>query len=90
MKRNQRNEDSRCGIMISFQEKENHDGREDSSSSPDMISFDLSNGDHDQYPPQLAMALDDDQYLEYHLEDIPSNAEEEERVRLKKWIFYFN
>lgn len=67
--------------MISFQEKENHDGLE-SSSSPDMISFDLSNGD--QYPPHLAMALDDDQYLEYHLEDIPSNAEEEERVRLKK------
>ncbi|KAF2533775.1 hypothetical protein F2Q70_00030357 [Brassica cretica] len=81
--RNQRNEDSRCGIMISFQEKENHDGREDSSSSPDMISFDLSNGDHDQYPPQLAMALDDDQYLEYHLEDIPSNAEEEERMLMK-------
>lgn len=54
--------------MISFQEKENHDGLE-SSSSPDMISFDFSNGD---------------QYLEYHLEDIPSNAEEEERVRLKK------
>ncbi|KAJ0235729.1 Alpha/beta-Hydrolases superfamily protein [Hirschfeldia incana] len=61
-------------------EKENHDGLE-SSTSPDMISFDLSNGD--QYPPQLAMALDDDQYLEYHLEDIPSNAEEEERMLMK-------
>ncbi|KAG2306754.1 hypothetical protein Bca52824_026502 [Brassica carinata] len=58
-------------------ETKNHDGHE-SSTSPDMISFDLSSGD--QYPPQLAMALDDDQYLEYHLEGIPSNAEEEERV----------
>lgn len=59
--------------MISFQEKENHDGREDSSSSPDMISFDLLNGDED---------------VEYHLEDIPSNAEEEERVRsIKKQTY---
>ncbi|CAF1965837.1 unnamed protein product [Brassica oleracea var. botrytis] len=71
------------GSPSETKEKENHDGREDSSSSPDMISFDLSNGDHDQYPPQLAMALDDDQYLEYHLEDIPSNAEEEERMLMK-------
>lgn len=55
-------------MMIWFQEKENHDGRE-SSSSPDMISFDLLNGDED---------------VEYHLEDIPSNAEEEERVRDRK------
>lgn len=31
-----------------------------------MISFDMLNGDQD---------------VEYHLEDIPSNAEEEERVR---------
>lgn len=49
-----------------------------------MISFDLSNGD--QYPPHLGMALDDDQYVEYHMEDManfPSNAEEEERVRSK-------
>ncbi|CAH2052920.1 unnamed protein product [Thlaspi arvense] len=61
-------------------EKENHDGR-DSSSSPDMISFDLSNGD--QYPHHLGMALDDDQYVEYHLEDIPSNPEEEERMLMK-------
>ncbi|KAF8085365.1 hypothetical protein N665_0670s0012 [Sinapis alba] len=69
------------GSPSETKEKENHDGRDDSSSSPDMISFDLSNGD--QYPPHLAMALDDDQYLEYHLEDIPSNAEEEERMLMK-------
>ncbi|CAH8360183.1 unnamed protein product [Eruca vesicaria subsp. sativa] len=68
------------GSPSETKEKENHDRRE-TSSSPDMISFDLSNGD--QYPPQLAMALDDDQYLEYHLENIPSNAEEEERMLMK-------
>lgn len=65
---------------VSFQGKENHDGHD--SSSPDMISFDLSNGD--QYPPHLRMALDNDQYVEYQMEDMadfPSNAEEEERVR---------
>ncbi|KAJ4894394.1 alpha/beta-Hydrolases superfamily protein [Raphanus sativus] len=55
------------GSPSETKEKENHDGLE-SSSSPDMISFDFSNGD---------------QYLEYHLEDIPSNAEEEERMLMK-------
>ncbi|WZY72867.1 hypothetical protein YC2023_005107 [Brassica napus] len=53
--------------ILCKQEKENHDGR-DSSSSPDMISFDLLNGDED---------------VEYHLEDIPSNAEEEERMLMR-------
>lgn len=65
-----------------FQEKENHEGS--SSSSSDMISFELSNGD--PYPPHLAVALDDDQYVEFHVDelaDFPSNAEEEERVRIK-------
>jgi hypothetical protein len=69
--------------MILFQEKENPDGR-GSSSSPDMISFDLSDGN--QYPPHLRMALDDDQYVEYQMEDMadfPSNAEEEERMLMK-------
>lgn len=49
-----------------------------------MISFDLSNGD--PYP-HLAVALDDDQFVEFHVDelaDFPSNAEEEERVRVKK------
>lgn len=53
-----------------------------------MISFDLTNGN--QYPPHLAMALDDDQFVEYHLEDMadfPTNAEEEEKVRPKKTYY---
>ncbi|XP_018451004.2 uncharacterized protein LOC108822433 [Raphanus sativus] len=56
-----------------------------SSSSCDMISFDLSNGD--PYPPHgLAVALDDDQYVEFQVEDLadfPSNAEEEERMLME-------
>jgi hypothetical protein len=75
--------------MILFQEKENPDGR-GSSSSPDMISFDLSDGN--QYPPHLRMALDDDQYVEYQMEDMadfPSNAEEEERVRPKNSYYVY-
>uniref|UniRef100_A0A1J3IIS9 Uncharacterized protein YqkD n=1 Tax=Noccaea caerulescens TaxID=107243 RepID=A0A1J3IIS9_NOCCA len=63
-------------------EKENHEGS--SSSSSDMISFELSNGD--PYPPHLAVALDDDQYVEFHIDelaDFPSNAEEEERMLMK-------
>jgi len=55
-----------------------------SSSSSDMISFDLSNGD--PYPPHLAVALDDDQYVEFHVDelaDFPSNAEEEERMLME-------
>ncbi|CAH2079206.1 unnamed protein product [Thlaspi arvense] len=62
-------------------EKENHEGS--SSSSSDMISFDLSNGG--PYP-HLAVALDDDQYVEFHVEelaDFPSNAEEEERMLME-------
>ncbi|CAN8268667.1 unnamed protein product [Cochlearia groenlandica] len=67
------------GSSSENKEKESHDSRD--SSSPDMISFDLSN--NDQYPRQLGTALDDDQYVEYHLEDIPSNPEEEERMLMK-------
>ncbi|CAH8320365.1 unnamed protein product [Eruca vesicaria subsp. sativa] len=52
------------GSPSETKEKENHDG----SSSPDMISFDMSNGDQD---------------VEYHVEDIPSNAEEEERMLMR-------
>ncbi|KAJ0245555.1 Alpha/beta-Hydrolases superfamily protein [Hirschfeldia incana] len=60
-------------------EKENYEVS--SSSSSDMISFDLSNGD--PYPPHLSVALDDDQYVEFQVEDLadfPSNADEEERM----------
>ncbi|KAL0698639.1 hypothetical protein Bca4012_054761 [Brassica carinata] len=55
-----------------------------SSSSSDMISFELSNGD--PYPPHLAVALDDDQYVEFQVEDLadfPSTAEEEERMLME-------
>ncbi|CAN6824702.1 unnamed protein product [Brassica oleracea] len=65
--------------VLSFQEKEGS-----SSSSCDMISFDLSNGD--PYPPNLAVALDDDQYVEFQVEDLPdfpSTAEEEERMLME-------
>ncbi|KAH0915886.1 hypothetical protein HID58_030332 [Brassica napus] len=64
---------------LSVREKEGS-----SSSSCDMISFDLSNGD--PYPPNLAVALDDDQYVEFQVEDLadfPSNAEEEERMLME-------
>ena len=52
-----------------------------SPSSPKMISFDLSNG----HPvgPHVPTTLEDDQYVEYELDDLtgfPCNAEEEERV----------
>lgn len=52
-----------------------------SSSSSTMLSFELSNGN--LYDPRVPATLDDDQYVEYHLDDltgIPSNAEEEQRV----------
>ncbi|XP_028758389.1 uncharacterized protein LOC114717421 isoform X2 [Neltuma alba] len=52
-----------------------------SSSSSKMISFELSNGD--PYGPHVPAALDDDQYVEYALDDLtgfPSNSEEEERM----------
>lgn len=46
-----------------------------------MISFELSNGD--PCGPHVPATLEDDQYVEYQLEDLagfPSTAEEEERV----------
>lgn len=46
-----------------------------------MISFDLSNGH--PYGPLVPTTSDDDQYVEYQLDDLtgfPSSAEEEERV----------
>ena len=46
-----------------------------------MISFELSNGN--PYGPHVPATLDDDQYVEYQLDDLegfPSSVEEEERV----------
>lgn len=64
-------------ILANQEEK----GGDLSPSSSSMISFELSNGN--SYGPQVPAALDDDQFVEYPLEDLagfPSSAEEEERV----------
>lgn len=48
-----------------------------------MISFELSNGN--PYGPNVPNLMDDDQYVEYPLDDLsgfPCSAEEEERVSL--------
>lgn len=53
------------------------------SSSSGMISFELSNGH--PYGPHVPTTIDDDQYVEYPLDnlaDFPSNVEEEEKVCL--------
>ncbi|XP_039686249.1 uncharacterized protein [Medicago truncatula] len=58
-----------------------------SSSSSTMLSFELSNGN--LYDPRVPATLDDDQYVEYHLDDltgIPSNAEEEQRMLMEALI----
>ncbi|KAK9903091.1 hypothetical protein M0R45_001232 [Rubus argutus] len=68
---------------ISSKEDESHskDGKADHdicSSSSDMISFEFSNGD-----PHVPAPGDDDQYVEYQLEDLagfPSDVDEEERM----------
>lgn len=52
-----------------------------SPSSSSMISFELSNGD--PFGSHVPATLEDDQYVEYQLDDLagfPSTAEEEERV----------
>lgn len=49
-----------------------------------MISFDLSNGH--PYGPLVPTTSDDDQYVEYQLDDLtgfPSSAEEEERMLMQ-------
>nr|KYP58170.1 Uncharacterized protein yqkD [Cajanus cajan] len=63
-------------------EKEKCDNLSQSSSS--MISFELSNGD--PYGPHVPATLEDDQYVEYQLDDLagfPSTAEEEERMLME-------
>lgn len=54
---------------------------DESPSSSNMISFELSNGD--PYGPHVPMSTNDERFVEYQLEDLtgfPSCAEEEERV----------
>ncbi|PNY08891.1 hypothetical protein L195_g005429 [Trifolium pratense] len=64
------NEEEKCG--------------DTSPSSSSMISFELSNGH--PYDPQAPTMLDDNQFVEYQLEDLagfPSSAEEEERMLME-------
>lgn len=64
---------------------QDHKGNDDlSSSSSKMISFELSNGD--PFGPHVPATLEDDQYVEYALDDLtgfPSSAEEEEKVSIQ-------
>ncbi|GKV19511.1 hypothetical protein SLEP1_g29760 [Rubroshorea leprosula] len=63
-------------------ESEDKDESDDhGSSSSNMISFELSNGN--PYGPHVPTKMDDDQYVEYELDDLegfPCSAEEEERM----------
>ncbi|XP_004508353.1 uncharacterized protein [Cicer arietinum] len=55
-----------------------------SPSSSSMISFELSDGH--LYGPHVPSVLEDDQYVEYQLQDLagfPSSAEEEERMLME-------
>jgi hypothetical protein len=85
---------SRTEVPSNFPSKDDQSEDEDekndgnlSPSSPKMISFDLSNG----HPvgPHVPTTLDDDQYVEYELDDLtgfPCNAEEEERMFMEAVI----
>ncbi|XP_041000996.1 uncharacterized protein LOC121246781 isoform X2 [Juglans microcarpa x Juglans regia] len=56
-------------------------------SSSEMISFEFSNGH--PYGPHVPTTSDDDQYVEYQLDDLtgfPSNSEEEERMFMEAVI----
>lgn len=79
---------SRTEVPSHFPSKDDQSDDEDEKidddlcpSSSDMISFELSNGN--PYGPHVPTTSDDDQYVEYHLDDLtgfPSNLEEEERM----------
>ncbi|XP_021729674.1 uncharacterized protein LOC110696639 isoform X2 [Chenopodium quinoa] len=61
--------------------KEEAAGTESSSSSSGMISFELANGQ--PFGPHVPIAIDDDQYVEYSLDNMaefPRDMEEEERM----------
>ncbi|XP_015573402.1 uncharacterized protein LOC8261489 isoform X1 [Ricinus communis] len=56
-------------------------------SSSNMISFEISNGH--PYGPNIPTAMDDDQYVEYQLDDLagfPCDIEEEERMFMEAVI----
>ncbi|XVE84819.1 hypothetical protein DITRI_Ditri17bG0043500 [Diplodiscus trichospermus] len=85
---------SRTEVPSDDREKENHHGLQDKdyvddngSSSSNMISFEFSNG----HPigPHVPTTMDDDQYVEYQLDDLsgfPCNMEEEERMFMEAII----
>ncbi|XP_052734946.1 uncharacterized protein LOC108347171 isoform X2 [Vigna angularis] len=69
--------------ISSKDERHEHEekGGDHSPSPSSMISFELSNGD--PFGPHVPAALEDDQYVEYQLDDLagfPSTSEEEERM----------
>ncbi|KAF1875724.1 hypothetical protein Lal_00006354 [Lupinus albus] len=81
---------SRMEVPSDISLKDDHSEREEEKyvdhfpSSSSLISFELSNGQ--PYGPQVPTALDDDQYVEYELDDLsefPSSAEEEERMLMQ-------
>ncbi|KAK3025286.1 hypothetical protein RJ639_044088 [Escallonia herrerae] len=62
-------------------------GAEPVPSSSKMINFEFSNGH--RYGPQVPMSFDDDEYVEYPLDNlagVPSNVEEEERMFMEAVI----
>ena len=62
-----------------------------SPSSSNMISFELSNGN--PYGPHVPTMTNEDQFVEYQLDDLtgfPSNVEEEERVSQTKFYILIN
>ncbi|CAL0325836.1 unnamed protein product [Lupinus luteus] len=84
---------SRMEVPTGISLKGDHPAREEEKyadhfpSTSSLISFELSNGQ--PYGPQVPTALDDDQYVEYELDDLsefPSSAEEEERMLMQAML----
>ncbi|XP_022761960.1 uncharacterized protein LOC111307900 isoform X2 [Durio zibethinus] len=85
---------SRTEVPSDIPSKENHPGCQDKDtvddngpSSSNMISFELSNGH--PFGPHVPTTMDDDQYVEYQLDDLtgfPCNVEEEERMLMEAII----
>ncbi|CAN0856206.1 hypothetical protein LINGRAHAP2_LOCUS6439 [Linum grandiflorum] len=77
-------------IEVPSEKTGNQDGETDDDhepSSSQMISFELSDGI--PYGPHVPATTDDDQFVEYELDDltgVPSNAEEEERMVMEAII----
>ncbi|KAF5752317.1 hypothetical protein HS088_TW01G00225 [Tripterygium wilfordii] len=82
---------SRMEVPADIPSKDDQSGAEDGEtddehcpSSSNMISFELSNGD--PFGPHVPNTMNDDQYVEYQLDDLtgfPCSAEEEERMLME-------